>query len=67
MLEAFLNFKTRRVIPSVTKCIFFTSRVSQANVNTMERIFVQRAKLQVAKRLTVHVLSSRYIVSSLEL
>ena len=37
MLELFLNIKTRRVIPTDTWGIFFTARVSQLNVNTMER------------------------------
>ena len=46
---------------------FLTARVSQVNVNTMRRIFEQRSELQVAKGLMVHVLSSSYNVSSLEL
>ena len=46
---------------------FFTARVSQVNVNTMERSFEQRSELQVAKWLIVHVLSSSYNVSRLEL
>ena len=66
MLEAFLNIKTRRVLPTDTKG-FFTARVSQVNVNTRERIVEQRSELQVAKYLIVHVLSSSYNVSSLEL
>ena len=37
------------------------------NVNTMKRIFEQRSELQVAKCLIVHVLSSSYNVSRLEL
>ena len=49
------------------KGYFFTARVSQVNVSTMERIFEQWSELQVAKFLIVHVLSSSYNVSSLEL
>ena len=46
---------------------FFTARVSQVNVNTMKRIFEQRSELRLAKALIVHVLSSSYNVSRLEL
>ena len=46
---------------------FFTIRVSQVNVNTVKKIFEQRSELQVAKCLIVHVLSSSYNVSRLEL
>ena len=67
MLEAFRNIKTRRVIPTDRKFIFFTSRVSQVNVKTMKIIFEQRSKLQVAKCLIVHVMSSSYNFSRLEL
>ena len=49
------------------KGYFFTARVSQVNVNTMKRIFEQRSELQIAKCLIVHVLSSSYDVSRLEL
>ena len=49
------------------KGYFFTARVFQANLKTMERIFEQRSELQVAKCLIVHVLSCSYNVSSLEL
>ena len=49
------------------KRYFFTVPSSQVNVNTMKRIFEQRSELQVAKCLTVHVLSSSYNVSRLEL
>ena len=45
----------------------FNARVCQVNVNTMKRIFEQRSELQVAKCLIIHVLSSSYNVSSLEL
>ena len=46
---------------------FFTARVSQVDVNTMKRNFEHRSELQVAKPLIVHVLSSSYDVSRLEL
>ena len=49
------------------KRFFFTARVSQVNVNTMKRIFEQRSELKFAKCLIVHVLSSSYNVSRLEL
>ena len=49
------------------KGYFFTARVSQVNVNTMKRSFEQWSELQVAKCLIVHVLSSIYTVSRLEL
>ena len=49
------------------KGYFTSARVSQVNVKTMKRIFGQRSELQVAKCLIVHVLSSSYIVSRLEL
>ena len=49
------------------KRYFFTARVSQVNVNTMKKNFEQRFELQVAKCLIVHVLSSSYNVSRLEL
>ena len=49
------------------KRYFFTARVSQVNVITMKRIFEQRSELQLAKCLIVHVLSSSYNVSRLEL
>ena len=49
------------------KGYFFTARVSQVNMDTTKRIFEQRSELQVAKCLIVHVLSSSYNVSSLEL
>ena len=66
MLEALLNIKTRRVIPTDAK-VFFTARVTQDKVNTMKRSFEQRSDLQVAKCLIVHALSSNYAVSRLEL
>ena len=49
------------------KGYFFASRVSQVNVKTMKRNFEQRSELQVGKCLIVHVLSSSYNVSRLEL
>ena len=49
------------------KGYFFTASVWQVNVNTMKRIFEKRSELQVAKCLIVHVLSSSYNVSCLEL
>ena len=49
------------------KKYFFTARISQVNVKTMERNFEQRSEFPVAKRLVVHVLSSSYNFSSLEL
>ena len=49
------------------KGYFFTARVSQVMVNTMKRTFEQQSELQVAKCLTIHVLSSSYNVSRLEL
>ena len=49
------------------KWYFFTNRVSQVNVNSMKRNFEQRSELQVAKCLIIHVLSSSYNVSRLEL
>ena len=49
------------------KRYFFTTRVSQVNVNNLKRIFEQRPELQVAKCLIVHALSSSYNVSRLEL
>ena len=49
------------------KRYFFTARVSQVNVNTMKRILEQRSEVQNAKRLIVHVLSSKYNISRLEL
>ena len=49
------------------KRYFSTARVSQVNVITMKKIFEQRSKLQVAKCLIFHVLSSNYNLSRLEL
>ena len=49
------------------KKYFFTTRLSQVIVNTMKTIFEQRSELHVAKCLIVHVLSSSYNVSRLEL
>ena len=66
MLEAFLNIKTTRVIPTNTKGVF-SQLVSLKSLNTMKRNFERRSELQVAKCLIVHVLSSGYNVSRLEL
>ena len=49
------------------KGCFFTAGVSQVHVNTMKRIFEQRSDLHLGKCLIVHVLSSSYNVSRLEL
>ena len=49
------------------KRYFLTAHVSQVNVITMKRIFEQQSELQLAKCLIVHVLSSSYNVSRLEL
>ena len=49
------------------KGYFSTARVRQVDVNNMKRTFDQRSELQVAKCLLVHVLSSSYSVSTLEL
>ena len=49
------------------KGYFFTTRVSQVKVNTVKRVFEQQSELQVAKCLIIHVLSSSYNVSRLEL
>ena len=49
------------------KKYFFAAGVSQVNVNTMKGLFEQRSELQVAKCLIVHVLSSSYNISGLEL
>ena len=49
------------------KGYFLTARVSQVNVNISKRISEQWSELQVAKCLIVHVLSSSYNVSRLEL
>ena len=49
------------------KRYFFSARVSQINVNTMKRNFEEWSELQVAKCLIVHVLSSSYKASRLQL
>ena len=49
------------------KRYFFITRISQVNVNTMKRILEQRSELQLAKCLIIHVLSSSYKISRLEL
>ena len=45
----------------------FTRRVSQINVYAVEKVFQQSSKLKIAKCLIVHVLSSSYYVTRLEL
>ena len=49
------------------KRFFFSARVCQVYVNTVEKVFEQRSELRLAKCLIVHVLSNSYNVSSLEL
>ena len=49
------------------KGYFFTARVSQVNVNIMERLLEQWSELQVAKCLIVHILSNSYNVSNFEI
>ena len=49
------------------KGYFFTAGVSQVNVNTLKKLFEQRSELQLAKCLVVHILSSSYIVSGIEI
>ena len=49
------------------KRYFFTAHVSQVNLKTMKTFFEQRSELQVAKCLIVHVMSSIYNVSRIEL
>ena len=66
MLEAFVNIKTRRVIPEDTNGIFHRSCLS-SQCEYYEKKFEQRSELQIAKYLIVHGLSSRYNVSRLEL
>ena len=66
-LEVFLNIQTGRVIPTKPNDFFFTARVSQVNMKTMKKSFEQRFELHVAECLIVHVLSSSYIVCSLQL
>ena len=64
------NFPAHRNKTSDTdryKGYFFTARVLRVNVNTMKKIFDQWSEIQVAKCLIVHVLSSSYNVSSVEL
>ena len=64
---SFLDYQNKTSDTDRYKRYFFTTRVSQVNVNTMKKIFEQRSELQVAECLIVHVLSSSYNVSSLEL
>ena len=64
---AFSEYQNKTSVTDGCKGYFFTARVSQVNMNTMKNIFEQRSELQVAKCLIVHVLSSSYDFSSLEL
>ena len=64
---SFSEHQNKRSDTDRYKWYFFTARLSQVIVNTMKRIFEQRSELQVANCLIVHVLSSSYNVSGLEL
>ena len=66
-VESFLAHQNKTSDTNRYKGYFLAARVSQFKVNTMKIIFEQRSELQVAKCLIVHVLSSSYNVSSLEL
>ena len=66
-VEGFSEHQKKTSDTDRNKRYFFTARVSQVNVETMKRIFEQRSELQVADCLIVHVLSSSYNVSRLEL
>ena len=63
---SFLEHQNKTSDTDIYKWYFFTTRVSQVNVNTMKKNFEQRSELQVAKCLIVHLLSSSYSVSRLE-
>ena len=67
MLEAFWNIKTRRVIPTDTNGIFSPLLSLKSVWILWKKNFEQRSELKVAKCLIVHVLSSSYNVSRLEL
>ena len=64
---SFSEHRNKTSDTDIYKMYFFTTRVSQVNVNTMKRNFERRFELQVAKGLIVHVLSSSYNVSRIEL
>ena len=66
MLEASSEHQNKTSDTDRYKRYFLTARISRVNVNTMKRTSEQRSELQVATCLIVHVLSSCYIVSSLE-
>ena len=66
MLEVFLDIKTRRVIPTDTNGIF-SPFMFLKSMWLLWKKFEQRSEVQVAKCLIVHVLSSSYNVSRLEL
>ena len=63
----FSEHKNKASDTDIYKRCFSTAGVSQINVITMERSFEQRSEMHVAECLIVHVLSSRYNVSRLEL
>ena len=63
----FSKYQNRTSDTDRYKGYFFAALVSQVNVNTMKIFFQQRSELQVAKCLMVHILSSSYNVSRLEL
>ena len=67
MLQALLNIKTRRVIPTDTKGKFSLLVCLKSMWILWKKNFEQWSELQVAKCLIVHVLSSSYNVSRLEL
>ena len=63
----FSEYSNKTSDTDTNKGFFFTARVSLVNGNTMKRIFEQLSQLLYAKCLIVHVMSSNYNVSSLEL
>ena len=65
MLEAFLNIKTKRVIPAHTKSICHPPCLSNQCEN-YEKNFELWSQLQVAKGLIVRVQSTSYNVSRFE-
>ena len=67
MLEAFLNIKTERVISTDIKDCFLPFMPPKLIWILWKNFFEQWSQLQVAKCLIVHVLSSSYNVSRLEL
>ena len=65
-VASFSEQKTRRVIQMNTMGVFYRSCLS-SQCEYYEKIFEQRSELQVVKCLIVHLVSSSFIVSSLEL